>query len=125
MIDCSACGGFAPDQARECPHCGARVTPARSALSRLARGVVTAATGGAVAATLMACYGGPPPRAMVQPPPSGACASGADADRDGACTPTDCNDADANIHPGAVDMPSDGVDQDCNGSDAATLSVAE
>ncbi len=46
-----------------------------------------------------------------------------DADSDGyfaapSCgTPQDCNDADAGLFPGAVEIKHDGVDQDCNGYD--------
>ncbi len=42
----------------------------------------------------------------------------ADADHDGVSPPVDCNDASAAIHPGARDVPGDGVDQDCSGADA-------
>ncbi len=33
---------------------------------------------------------------------------------------TDCDDAAASVHPGAVDVADDGVDQDCNGADVVT-----
>jgi hypothetical protein len=41
-----------------------------------------------------------------------------DRDNDGFVPPADCNDNDASVHPGAVDVPDDGIDQDCNGHDA-------
>jgi Putative metal-binding motif len=44
-----------------------------------------------------------------------------DADGDGVRRPADCNDTTPAIHPGAVDVPDDGVDQDCSGTDATNL----
>ena len=44
-----------------------------------------------------------------------------DLDRDGSARPGDCRDDDPAIHPGLVDIPDDGVDQDCLGGDAVNL----
>ncbi|HWP04798.1 MAG TPA: sulfatase-like hydrolase/transferase [Polyangiaceae bacterium] len=46
-----------------------------------------------------------------------------DADRDGVPLELDCNDRDPSIHPGALDVPDDGIDQDCSGLDAMTPDV--
>ena len=46
-----------------------------------------------------------------------------DGDRDGAAKPVDCDDADANVRPGATDAPGNGRDEDCDGADAIDLDV--
>jgi hypothetical protein len=46
-----------------------------------------------------------------------------DFDRDGSSSilgSGDCDDLNARLHPGAADMPGDGIDQDCDGSDSET-----
>jgi hypothetical protein len=41
-----------------------------------------------------------------------------DADGDGVRVPADCDDTNPAIHPGATDVPDNGVDEDCSGADA-------
>ena len=46
-----------------------------------------------------------------------------DDDGDGDPDATDCADLDASIHAAAVDIPDDGIDQDCDGADTVTCFV--
>ncbi|MRG92391.1 putative metal-binding motif-containing protein [Polyangium spumosum] len=112
LKSCVSCEGFVPGSASSCPHCGAAVATsgAPSALAGLGKSLAALATGGAMAVTLMACYGLPP------------CESSVDADGDGvpACNDygnSDCDDTNRDIHPGAEDPKGDGIDQNCDGVD--------
>lgn len=105
---CTFCSGFLPRVTQACPHCGA-VAPSSGINgwrgSATVRGLVAVATGGAVAVTLMACYGAPPGGPDI------------DSDGDGFDELSDCNDNDSSVHPEAPDPTGDGIDQNCDGID--------
>jgi hypothetical protein len=46
-----------------------------------------------------------------------------DSDHDGHDRLTDCDDRDSSTHPGAEDLPSDGLDQDCSGMDRDPVNI--
>jgi hypothetical protein len=126
MTRCSRCQGFVPPRSLRCPNCAASRS-ARGLLSRvgLAGGVLG---GGAVAFTLMACYGMPPcddanANGCGYVPPTedaggdagdaGGDAAQADAGRDSAVDAASDGGADA-----AVDASRDGGND--SGADAAS-----
>jgi hypothetical protein len=69
LEQCAECRGFVPHGASSCPHCSAAVALAKTVPStvrgvarRLRLGALGGAFGGgAIAFTLMACYGAAPP----------------------------------------------------------------
>lgn len=110
LAACPACAGFVPAARPTCPHCDAALPRGPSRGGRLAGALARMAASGAVAVTLMACYG-----AMPRPYPAEAFC--ADDDRDGACVDHDCDNADPQRYPGAADPDLDGIDQNCDGVD--------
>ena len=72
-------------------------------------------TGGTLTLFSQAPNWQPIPRPATPPPGGGG--GPTDADGDGVSTPTDCNDADPAIRPGARDAAGDGIDQNCDGRD--------
>lgn len=103
LSSCSSCGGFVPVRAEACPNCAKPAARTRSLATRLRVGAIGGALGGgAIAFTLMACYGCP----------DGSCGGGAYATGDGG---RDLADAQIGADTGARDASSDAA----SASDAA------
>ena len=99
---CSACGTPVPGE--RCPHCD--VPENRPGSSK----IVTASAVVLLGLSMAACTG-----------PGGAVALyGVEvtvSDNDGYFDGDDCDDNDADIHPGAEETAGDGVDSNCDGED--------
>lgn len=119
LATCPACSGLVPSGRSSCVHCDAPIAASGPGRWRWLRRLRHATTAGAATITLMACYGGP-----------SVFDDCVDQDGDGwfpacydePCDPAedpycDCDDFNANVHPGAPDPLGDGLDTDCSGED--------
>ena len=101
MTPCPSCNRHVRASDSACPFCGS----ARSGV--LSRGF--GAVGGAVTAiVLAACYGTPYKMA------DSGDTSAVDADADGFFLADDCDDANPDVNPAAVEVCDDTIDNDCD-----------
>ncbi len=117
LRSCNSCAGFLAPASTTCPHCGhtAQTLP-KGHGHGVAGKLLGAACSGAVALTMMACYGGPP---MHRPPCPDHDGDGYVAKSCPTKEPVDCDDSDPAVHPGAEDPDGDGIDQNCDGADGS------
>ena len=141
MLSCSSCHRHVLVSSLECPHCGSALpgrsgarTTATAALLGLA--LVGCPTPGGGDTGVIALYGVPDTGDSADTADTGdsgddtagdTCISDlygvpdtgdVDADGDGyTVADGDCDDTNADIHPGATETPGDGVDSNCNGDD--------
>lgn len=98
MTPCPTCARHLFSADATCPFCATRVSGARRVFNMV---------GGAVTAVVLAaCYGSPPKETGDTSP--------TDFDADGYTADVDCNDADDAVHPDAVEVCDDTVDNDCD-----------
>lgn len=109
LRSCTCCGGLSPDGRATCLHCDAPMRAPR--FGRVARALGRTVLGAGALVTLMACYG------MMVRPHDQMAACGGDGDGDSVCAEQDCDDARADVFPGAADPDLDGIDQNCDGVD--------
>lgn len=98
MKTCETCQSPVPESLASCPHCRASVGAAlvRPAFAALLLGLAACSDDN----NDQALYG----VAMV------------DADEDGYFEGEDCDDEDPAVHPGAEEVPDNGIDDDCDGT---------
>lgn len=127
LVPCPACAELIIDGSCTCPHCGERHPCTKRHLARVAlmmgltlgaAGCVPNAkphTGDSSAVDSHETDETDQPNESVQSDYTAAVTE--DADEDGYNANDDCNDNDPSVHPGATEVPGDGVDSNCDGDD--------
>lgn len=103
MAPCTHCGTLHHEG--PCPHCGATTVLRRGASTAVVvLGLLVSGCDAGTddsAGTVQALYG----------------VTVTDTDGDGYTEPEDCLEGDDTVHPGAEEVPDDGIDSNCDGDD--------